>query len=44
MERGPLTKRCSYLSYDSIYELSKEKQLENMKDSILDEYSEFFDE
>jgi hypothetical protein len=44
MERGPLSELCSYISYDSAYELSKEKHLENMKDTILDSYSEFSEE
>ena len=44
MEKGPLSEFCSYISYDSVYELSKEKQLENMKDTIIDEYSEFSEE
>ena len=44
MEKGPLSELCSYISYDSIYELAKEKRLEYMTDSILDEYSEFGEE
>jgi len=44
MEKGPLSELCSYISYDSAYDLSKEKQLENMKDTILDSYSEFSEE
>ena len=38
MEKGPLSELCSYISYDSMYELAKEKRLEYMTDSILDEY------
>lgn len=41
MEKGPLSELCSYISYDSIFELAKEKRLEHMTDTILDEYSEF---
>jgi len=41
MEKGPLAELCSYISYDSVQELSKEKRLEHMTDTILDEYSEF---
>jgi len=41
MESGPLSELCSYVSYDSVYELAKEKQLENMKDTIVDEFSEY---
>lgn len=44
MEKGPLSELCSYLSYDSIYELAKEKRLEYMTDTILDEYSEYSEE
>jgi hypothetical protein len=44
MEKGPLSEMCSYISYDSVYELAKEKRLEYMTDSILDEYSEFADD
>ena len=44
MESGPLSELCSYVSYDSVYELSKEKQLENMKDTIIDEYSEYLED
>jgi hypothetical protein len=43
MEKGPLSEMCSYISYDSVYELAKEKRLEHMTDTILDEYSEFAD-
>lgn len=43
MEKGPLSEMCSYISYDSVYDLGKEKRLEHMTDSILDEYSEFAD-
>lgn len=44
MEKGPLSELCSYISYNSIYELANEKRLEHMTDSILDEYSEFSEE
>ncbi len=40
----PLSEVCSYISYDSVIELSKEKRLKFMNDTILDEYSEFFEE
>lgn len=40
MEKGPLSELCSYISYDSIYELAKEKRLEHMTDTIIDEYVE----
>ncbi len=41
MEKGPLSECCSYVSYDSIYELAKEKRLEHMTDTIVDEYCEY---
>jgi hypothetical protein len=41
MEKGPLAELCSYISYDSVYELSKEHRLEFMTDLIIDEYSEY---
>lgn len=44
MEKGPLAEFCSYISYDSINELSREKRLSHMTDTILDEYTEFAEE
>jgi hypothetical protein len=44
MEKGPLAELCSYISYESVYELAKEKRLKYMTDSILDEYSAFAEE
>lgn len=44
MEKGPLAEICTYISYDSLIELSKEKRLEHMTDSILDEYLEYANE
>jgi hypothetical protein len=44
MEKGPLSEFCSFISYDSINDLSKEKRLEHMTDTILDEYTEFAEE
>lgn len=41
LERGPLTQSCTFLSYDSIEELSGEKRLEYMNDSVLSEYEVF---
>ena len=40
LERGPLSESCTYLSYESIRELSKEKHLPHLSDSVLDEYAE----
>jgi hypothetical protein len=40
LEKGPLSESCTYLSYDSIRELAREKYLAHMSDSVLDEYAE----
>lgn len=44
MEKGPLSELCSYISYDSVYELSEERRLEDMKDTIVDQFSEYFED
>jgi len=44
MEKGPLAEICSYISYDSVNELSNENKLQFMNDSIIDEFIEFADE
>ena len=44
MEKGPLAKFCTYISYDSIGELIKEKQLKHMTDTIVEEYIEHANE
>ena len=41
MEKGPLSELCSYISYDSVFNLANEKRLEHMSDTIVDEYSEY---
>ena len=40
LERGPLSESCTYLAYESVIELSKEKHLSHLSDSVLDEYAE----
>jgi hypothetical protein len=40
LDRGPLSESCTFISYDAIIELSKEKRLEYMNDGVLDEYVE----
>lgn len=40
LEKGPLAESCTYISYDSIIELSKEKRLEYMNDGVVDEFTE----
>jgi hypothetical protein len=44
MEKGPLSEICSYISYNSVYELAKEKRIEHMTDTIIDEFSEYSEE
>jgi len=36
-----LSEICSYISYDSVFNLVKEKNLRHMNDSIIDDYSEY---
>lgn len=40
LDRGPLYETCTYLSYDSVSEISKERHLSHLSDSVLDEYAE----
>jgi hypothetical protein len=40
LEGKPLAERCTFLSYDSIRELSEVKHLEHLSDSVLEEYEE----
>lgn len=40
LDKGPLSESCSFISYDSVIELSKEKRLEYMNDIVLEEYVE----
>jgi len=39
-----LSEVCSYISYDSVFELGREKKLKHMNDTIVDAYSEFVEE
>jgi hypothetical protein len=41
LERGPLWKRCTYLSYDSVRKLAGYPILSHMSDSVLEEYEEY---
>jgi hypothetical protein len=38
--RRPLYDQCTYLSYESVEELSKERHLKYMQDAVLEEYAE----
>ena len=40
LERAPLSEICTYLGYDSVIEISKERHLHHLSDSVLDEYAE----
>lgn len=40
LERGPLSESCTYLGYASVIELSNEKHLSHLSDTVLDEYAE----
>ena len=40
LERAPLSESCTYLGYESVIEISKEKHLHHLSDSVLDEYAE----
>lgn len=44
LDKGPLYESCSYLSYDSIIEVSGMKHLGHMTHGILDEFEETADE
>jgi len=40
LARGALSELCTYLSYDSIRELAKEKHLSHLSDKVLEDYEE----
>lgn len=44
MEGGAMSKRCSYISYDAIDELLKQPNLTHLRESILKDFEEYFDE
>ena len=39
-----LSEICSYISYDQVFELLKEKKLKHMSDTIIDDYSQYIEE
>ncbi len=43
LEKGALSQYCTYLSYDSIRELSQEKHLGNLSHTVLEDYEEYVD-
>ena len=44
LEKGPLSESCSFISYDSIKDLFNEKNLEHMRDTVLEDYEELAEE
>lgn len=40
LDEAPLSERCTYLSYDSVEEISELKHLAYLSDSVLNEYAE----
>ncbi len=41
LERGPLSKNCTFLSYDALEKLGKTQDLEHTNDSIIKKYEEY---
>lgn len=44
LEGGAMSKRCSFISYDDIDELLRQPNLTHMRESILKDFEEYFDE
>jgi hypothetical protein len=40
LERGPLAESCTYISYDSLRELAKQRHLAHLSESVVEEYAE----
>jgi hypothetical protein len=40
LEKGPLADYCTYISYDSLRELAKERHLSRLADAVLEDYAE----
>jgi len=40
LEKGPMADFCTYLSYDSIQDLSEQKYLNRLSDTVLEDYEE----
>ena len=41
LEKGPLANYCSYMSYDAVDALLKERFISHMTDSVLEEIAEY---
>ena len=44
LDRAPLSEICSFISYDSVRELSDEQHLSYLKDAVLEKYEEYAEE
>ena len=44
LERAPLSEICSFISYDSLRELSDEQHLSYLSDAVLEKYEEYAEE
>ncbi|MCY4546600.1 MAG: EVE domain-containing protein [Gemmatimonadetes bacterium] len=40
LDRAPLSEICTFISYDSVMELSEERYISHMSDAVLEEYTE----
>lgn len=40
LDKGPLSDTCTFISYDSLIELSRQRHLAHLSDSVLEEYAE----
>jgi hypothetical protein len=40
LDRGPLSGFCTFISYDSVVELSKQRHLTHLSDAVVEEYAE----
>lgn len=43
LEGGAMAERCSFLSYDALEEILQQPNLRHVRETILEEYEEFFD-
>lgn len=43
LEGGPMSGRCSFLSYEAIDSVLEQERLSHMKETILEDYEEYFD-
>ena len=40
LEKGALSEFCTYISYDSVRDLSKQRYLQHLSDKVLEDYEE----